>query len=189
MSAARQPRKDRKRGGARARCLLWLLGLACRPLALACKDLRHPEHLLEDANHWRDRYLLVQVERTLDSVPVHGLGRPQPTPSFDPLGLSRHVGTSFEATILQSFGAVDLSGRRIRIEILVNEEAHAVCPIRISPNQRFLVLGDSRGDVLTLSRYDQRNLPAQHPMFDTYLKDLQELQRNARPPEPASGKR
>lgn len=169
------------------RRLLWLLGFACSPIAYACKDLRHPEHLLDDANHWRDKYLLVQVERMLDSKPIFQFGRSASTPLQGPEDLSQRVGLSFEATIIQSFGAVDLSGRRIRVEFLANEEAHTVCPIRLSAKQRFLLLGNSRGDALVLSRYDQMNLSADHPMFATYLNDLQTLQREATPAAQASG--
>lgn len=52
---------------------------------------------------------------------------------------------------------------------------------RIKLGQQFLMRGIGRGDVLTLSRYDQMNLSADHPMFDIYLKDLQALQREATP--------
>jgi len=178
----------RTRGSLQVHRLLWLLGFACSPIAYACKDLRHPEHLLDDANHWRDKYLLVQVERMLDSKPIFQFGRFGWTRLQNPEELLQRVGLSFEATIVQSFGEVDLSGRRIRIEFFVNQEAHAVCPIRISANQRFLVRSESRGDVLTLSRYDQMNLSAQHAMFETYLKDLQALQRDATPAPQVSGK-
>lgn len=156
-----------------------IVALASGLGAEACRDLRRPEHLTANEGFLREHYLVVQIESTVRSEPVDRWSR---------LGIMASaagqspdsVGLAFDATILESFGDVDRSGQHVRVEFFANEEAHAVCPILVHGSQRFLLRSKGRGDVLTLSRYDQMNISADDDKFETYLADLRALRDHAK---------
>lgn len=147
--------------------------------AQACKQLRFPEHLTETKDFGRDHYLLVQIDETEASTSHIGTSAIASNAS-GAAGPVQDVGSSFEATILESYGDVDRSGQRVRIEFFTNEQAHAVCPLRIDARQRFLLRSKDLGDVLTLSRYDLMNISADHEKFEVYVADLRSLREDAR---------
>ncbi len=99
------------------RAALTLALLTCAFVALACKDLRYPEHLA-DADHadqWYRDYMLVDVERVQDSIlvsPTSYLAVGERMETGDATGV---IGTSFKARIVRSFGVVDRAGQRVLI--------------------------------------------------------------------------
>jgi hypothetical protein len=148
-----------------------MLAVGYSTAALACKDLTRPEHLVAS---WVDAYSDIVVA-AVEAIEAKGTG--------NAVEEMFHRTRPFRARIKidRSLKGATSPGDIVAIETTEDEEAHAVCPLRLEPGQTYLLLLTRQGKELRVSRYASMTTSLKDPRAATYLQDLELLAASALP--------
>jgi hypothetical protein len=116
--------------------------------ASACRVLvKYPEHLSGDTPNWAQAYRVVEIIEAHDD--------------------------HFVVLVKQHFGDMTDVGKRLSLQFIANQEAHAVCSITLDVGKTYLVRSESSNEPLLISRFNWLNVPSTHPKFHDYVRDLE----------------
>jgi len=131
--------------------------------ALACKDLRPPEHVSTLVVDAHSDVVVAAVEGT----EPNGRGNPVEEMSGRPRPFKARI------KIERSLKGQTSPGDVVSIETTNGEEAHAICPLNLEPGLTYLLFLTRDGNQLLVSRYTSMTKSMKDPRAATYVRDVE----------------